>query len=247
MQPINSTTHLAVTGKLLRSGMVIEHSSNALDQEILITDDLYQRRVKEITTALSIGGVIYRNNAGTLFYTITPAANGNRKYQVTVWDRCGPMSDSKHDSAESIVRHYCYGHEFKIMATQAEFGALLLMDCTDAHARFLARMLAEKGRGTGTANSSKTTFHIFDPAACMSRWKCMPISMSVIEFKGDGDPFFGGTADDRALGKHGKILTKPHDVRDVAEFSCIEEAYQAALLIPNRREGSILGVCPKWR
>ena len=66
---------------------------------------------------------IFTNDAGTLFYTVTRAPNGDKKYQVTVWDKDGPMSDSKHNTADEIIRHYGYGNEFKKDATQAEFDA----------------------------------------------------------------------------------------------------------------------------
>lgn len=70
-------------------------------------------------------GAIFRNKASTLFYTVTPAANGSKKYQVTVWDKKGPLSDSKHDTAESIIRNYGYGTEFAVNATEDEFNQLL--------------------------------------------------------------------------------------------------------------------------
>ncbi|WP_018079324.1 hypothetical protein [Thiobacillus denitrificans] len=80
-----------------------------------------------------------------------------------------------------------------------------------------------------------------------ARWPCLPKEMAVIEFLGTGDPFFGGTADDRPLGKNGRIL-EPGERRDeVASFTTIEEAHQAALCIKNRRAGSVLGVAPRWR
>lgn len=89
-----------------------------------------------------------------------------------------------------------------------------------------------------------------DPAYVAQRkaeWPCLPKEMAVIEFLGTGDPFYGGTADDRPLGKDGRIL-EPGERRDeVASFRSIEEAHQAALCIKNRRAGSVLGVAPRWR
>jgi hypothetical protein len=68
---------------------------------------------------------IFRNRDASLFYTITNAANGGKRYQVTVWNKTGSLSDSKHDDAESIIRHYGYGTELAIDATEQEFNALL--------------------------------------------------------------------------------------------------------------------------
>lgn len=81
----------------------------------------------------------------------------------------------------------------------------------------------------------------------LSQWRSLPLSMSVIEYTGSGDPFFGGSADDRALGKNGLILTRPYTQDDIAEFATIEQAHEAAQRIPNRRPDSILGVAPRWR
>lgn len=74
----------------------------------------------------------------------------------------------------------------------------------------------------------------------------LPTSMIVIEFLGRGDPFFGGRADDRALATSGRIKDHPRD-GETARFATIEEAHAAALVIPNRRPHSILGVVPAWR
>lgn len=68
---------------------------------------------------------LFRNNDGSLFYSITSVANGDRKFQVTVWDKYGALSDSKHDSAEEIIRHYGYGSEFSIDATEQEFDSFI--------------------------------------------------------------------------------------------------------------------------
>jgi hypothetical protein len=84
--------------------------------------------------------------------------------------------------------------------------------------------------------------------ACLRHWKgASPISMSVIEFHGTADPWFGGSADDRPLGKDGTILARPYRKEDVAEFSTIQEAHEAAKKIPNRRGDSTLGVATLWR
>jgi len=92
--------------------------------------------------------------------------------------------------------------------------------------------------------------HIDYVTARLANWggraSNLPTSMTVIEYWGDGDPFFGGQADDRSLGKSGSILPRPTNHADVAVFATIEEAHEAAKKIPNRREGSILGVAPSW-
>lgn len=84
---------------------------------------------------------------------------------------------------------------------------------------------------------------------CKSRWKsAMPKSMTVIEYHGHGDQAFGGSADDRPLGESGRIFKRSCESTErVAEFFTIEAAHLAAQAIPNRREGSILGVAPVWR
>lgn len=76
-------------------------------------------------------------------------------------------------------------------------------------------------------------------------WRIQPTSMIVVEYYGDGDPFFGGSADDRVLGECGSILPRAPN-RPAAVFDTIEEAAEAALKIPNRRPGSILRVIPSW-
>lgn len=93
-----------------------------------------------------------------------------------------------------------------------------------------------------------TRLSLEDPAyveKMKAKWPIPPKGMTVIEFYGDGDPFFGGTADDRPLGIGGSILDcgsiDPH-----AEFATIEDAHGAAKAIKNRRPGSILGVLPWW-
>lgn len=78
-------------------------------------------------------------------------------------------------------------------------------------------------------------------------WRAPPLDMEVIEFLGTGDPAFGGAADDRPLGREGRILARGHTQSDLAVFKTIDEAHEAAKLIPNRRHGSLLGVLPRWR
>lgn len=82
-----------------------------------------------------------------------------------------------------------------------------------------------------------------------ARWgNALPKSMIVIEYCGDGDKAFGGSADDRPLGESGRIFKRSWDTSEKpAEFLTIEAAHQAAQKVLNRREGSILGVAPSWR
>ena len=71
------------------------------------------------------------------------------------------------------------------------------------------------------------------------------VGYEVIEFKGRGDPYFGGTADDRPLGTNGRYLT----ARDwnggirPAHFETRESAQRAGEAAP-RRPHSLLGVIP---
>ncbi|WP_321935346.1 hypothetical protein [Paraburkholderia sp. J8-2] len=98
-------------------------------------------------------------------------------------------------------------------------------------------------------NDNQQTADLTDPACIeqhKSQWRVLPKSMIVIEFHGTGDAFFGGSADDRALGTNGRIKENARDC-ETARFATIEEAHAAALLIPNRRQGSSLGVAPTWR
>jgi hypothetical protein len=78
------------------------------------------------------------------------------------------------------------------------------------------------------------------------RWTVLPNSIKVVEYLGHGDAFFGGSACDLPLGSNGRVLERPSDSSEVAVFSSIEDAYAAAIKIPNRRPGSILGVLPSW-
>lgn len=63
-----------------------------------------------------------------------------------------------------------------------------------------------------------------------------------MEFWGKGDPFFGGSADDRPLGKVGEFLRGCYVWSDVAEFGTREAAESAAVAATNRREGGKIGV-----
>jgi hypothetical protein len=85
---------------------------------------------------------------------------------------------------------------------------------------------------------------VFDLSRVKRQWAILPKSMIVIEFCGSGDPFFGGAVEDRPLGLDGKILHRPIDHAKIALFETIEQAHQAAIAIPNRRENSIVGVAP---
>lgn len=84
---------------------------------------------------------------------------------------------------------------------------------------------------------------------CKAQWgAALPKSMIVIEYNGHGDQAFGGSSDDRPLGKSGRVFKRSWDnSEEIAEFPTVEAAHQAAQTIPNRREGSILGVAPTWR
>jgi hypothetical protein len=62
-----------------------------------------------------------------------------------------------------------------------------------------------------------------------------------LEFHGTGDPFFGGSADDRVLGDGGKFLTGAGwSPKDYARFDTKAEALAAAEVASNRRKGSKL-------
>jgi len=78
-----------------------------------------------------------------------------------------------------------------------------------------------------------------------SRWTAPPKSMIVIEYSGTGDPFFGGSADDRALGVDGIIKLRTSRVK-TARFATVQQAHEAALKVTNRRPDTILGVLPTW-
>lgn len=88
----------------------------------------------------------------------------------------------------------------------------------------------------------------FDPAHQESLWGSLPVSMKLMEYHGDGDPAFGGAADDRVVLTTGKVAERGLSVSDrPAMFSTVAEAHRFAQAIPNRRPGSILGLVPKWR
>jgi len=78
------------------------------------------------------------------------------------------------------------------------------------------------------------------------RWRVPPKYMRVIERWGTGDPFFGGNADDRALGVSGQIIPRG-SAEEPAIFATIEDAHEAAKRITNRRPDSLLGVSAHWR
>jgi len=66
---------------------------------------------------------IFANGSGSLFYTVTPAANSDYKYQVTVWDNKGAISDSKHNTVDDIYNNY--SGEFKKITTESELNKLI--------------------------------------------------------------------------------------------------------------------------
>lgn len=84
-----------------------------------------------------------------------------------------------------------------------------------------------------------------------ARWAAqgvIPKSMMVVEFYGTGDPAFGGSADDRALGPNGAILSRI-DMLSVKPlvFVSIDDAHEAAKTVVNRRPNSMLGLSISWR
>ena len=88
----------------------------------------------------------------------------------------------------------------------------------------------------------------FDPSPQEKRWGALPISMKLIEYWGQGDAAFGGSGDDRVVLANGQVAEKRTSAADShAVFFSLQEAHVAALSIPNRRSGSILGVAPVWR
>lgn len=78
-----------------------------------------------------------------------------------------------------------------------------------------------------------------------TRWTALPKSMIVVEYSGSGDPYFGGSMDDRPLGVDG-LIKLPTSKVDTASFDTIQQAHEAALKVTNRRPGTILGVVPSW-
>lgn len=78
-----------------------------------------------------------------------------------------------------------------------------------------------------------------------ARWTAAPKSMIVVEYSGTGDPYFGGSMDDRPLGVDG-LIKPPASKVETAMFATIQQAHIAALKVTNRRPGTILGVVPTW-
>lgn len=70
------------------------------------------------------------------------------------------------------------------------------------------------------------------------------------EFWGDGDPMFGGKADDRALGRGGSFLPTMHQWHEVASFPTQEAAIEAANAASNRRADGLISALawhvPDW-
>jgi len=88
----------------------------------------------------------------------------------------------------------------------------------------------------------------FDRTLALARWRVLPVAFGLIEFHGDGDPAFGGNADDRAILTTGRVAERTRlGQPPAAEFADLESALAAAQAIPNRRPGSILGLVPRWR
>ncbi len=70
----------------------------------------------------------------------------------------------------------------------------------------------------------------------------------IVEFYGDGDPFFGGTADDRPLGVSGRFLSKEEShLEESAVFFRLEEAVAAGRAASNIRPGSLIGLITHWQ
>jgi hypothetical protein len=87
----------------------------------------------------------------------------------------------------------------------------------------------------------------FDPNEYAKQWCSAPIYMKLVEHLGNGDPAFGGTADDRVVMKNGRVKdSHTYNDEDEAVFKTLAEAHEVAKKIPNRRPGSILGVSPRW-
>ena len=70
------------------------------------------------------------------------------------------------------------------------------------------------------------------------RWICM-------EFHGTGDPYFGGSADDRVLGRNGAFLTGVHSRSDYGSFPSKDSALRAGDRAINRRPKGKLLALPK--
>jgi hypothetical protein len=67
----------------------------------------------------------------------------------------------------------------------------------------------------------------------MKQWICL-------EFHGTGDPYFGGSADDRPLGADGKFLVRTHSRADYAFFNSKSQALDYGKLASNKRPGGKL-------
>lgn len=63
-----------------------------------------------------------------------------------------------------------------------------------------------------------------------------------LEIHGKGDPFFGGSADDRPLGVNGQFLTTVQTWSTKTALFATKQAAQAAGEKASRRAGSILSV-----
>jgi acyl-coenzyme A synthetase/AMP-(fatty) acid ligase len=87
----------------------------------------------------------------------------------------------------------------------------------------------------------------FVPAVFESRWSTLPLSLTLCEIYGDGDPSMGGNADDRPVLESGLVREGPPWIEQkVAAFKTVAEAHAVAIKIPNRRRNSILSVVPSW-
>lgn len=69
------------------------------------------------------------------------------------------------------------------------------------------------------------------------------IGYEVCEFFGTGDAYFGGSADDRPLGKSGQFLRGCYSLSDIARFATREEADAAGRAAPQRK-GSLVSAIP---
>ena len=64
-----------------------------------------------------------------------------------------------------------------------------------------------------------------------------------MEFKGKGDPFFGGNADDRALLTDG-FFGHSDERNPAARYLTARDAIAAGERAPNRRSGAVVGAVP---
>lgn len=67
---------------------------------------------------------------------------------------------------------------------------------------------------------------------------------TVIEFYGRGDPFFGGNASDRPLGRDGRFIEGSYLRSEVARFETEGAARTAGEAAPNRRQGGLISAFP---